>query len=84
MPFDSLMVMEQLAAQAAAWAVFAQVQEDAVSQALDTPAVRERLENLGATVVAAERRGPDYLGKFLRSEIAKWSGPIKASGAVLE
>jgi tripartite-type tricarboxylate transporter receptor subunit TctC len=56
----------------------------ALGQTLDTPAVRERLENLGATVVPAERRGPDHLARFLRGEIAKWAGPIKASGAAAE
>jgi tripartite-type tricarboxylate transporter receptor subunit TctC len=53
----------------------------ALSETLDTPAVRERLEELGASVVPAERRGPDYLTRFLRSEIEKWAGPIKLSGA---
>jgi hypothetical protein len=24
---------------------------------------------------------PEYLGKFVASEIEKWAGPIKASGA---
>jgi len=56
----------------------------ALSEALDTPAVRERLEGLGATVVAPERRGPDYLARFLPAEIAKWAVPIKASGAVMD
>jgi tripartite-type tricarboxylate transporter receptor subunit TctC len=53
----------------------------ALSDTLDTQAVRERLESLGASVVPAERRGPDYLTRFLRSEIDKWAGPIKSSGA---
>jgi tripartite-type tricarboxylate transporter receptor subunit TctC len=55
-----------------------------LSKTLDTPVVRERLESLGATVVAPERRSPDYLAKFLRSEIDKWAGPIKASGVASE
>jgi tripartite-type tricarboxylate transporter receptor subunit TctC len=52
----------------------------AASEALDTPAVRERLESIGVTVVAPERRSPEYLAKFIVSEIAKWAVPIKASG----
>jgi tripartite-type tricarboxylate transporter receptor subunit TctC len=56
----------------------------ALNATLDTPAVRERLETLGASVVPAERRGPDYLTGFLRSEIAKWAGPIRLSGATTE
>jgi hypothetical protein len=32
----------------------------------------------------AARRTPDYLGGFVRSEIAKWAGPVKASGAKID
>ena len=52
----------------------------AASEAADTAAVRERLESIGVTVVAPERRSPEYLAKFIVSEIAKWAVPIKASG----
>ncbi len=48
--------------------------------ALNTLSVRERFESLGATVAAPDERSPDYLGKFVLSEIEKWAGPIKASG----
>jgi len=34
----------------------------------------------GADIVAPERRSPDYLQKFVASEIEKWAGPIKAAG----
>lgn len=57
---------------------------DAASQALDTPAVKERLASLGAQVVSPDRRTPDYLGKFLKSEIEKWAAPIKQSGAQVD
>jgi hypothetical protein len=30
--------------------------------------------------MAPERRTPEYLGKFVASEIEKWAAPIKASG----
>jgi putative tricarboxylic transport membrane protein len=53
----------------------------ALGETLDTATVRERLEALGATVVAAERRSPEYLASFLAREIEKWAGPIKAAGA---
>jgi tripartite-type tricarboxylate transporter receptor subunit TctC len=52
----------------------------AASEALDTPSVRERLEAIGVTVVAPDRRSPEYLEKFIVSEIEKWAVPIKASG----
>ena len=53
---------------------------DAASEAVDTPAVRTRFENLGVSVVAPQRRTPEYLARFVPSEIKKWAGPIKASG----
>jgi tripartite-type tricarboxylate transporter receptor subunit TctC len=53
----------------------------AASQTVDTPAVRERLATLGVTVIAPERRSPEYLAKFIPSEIEKWAVVIKASGA---
>ena len=51
---------------------------------MDTPAVRERLRELGATVVSADRRSPDYLQSFVAGEVAKWAAPIEASGAAVE
>lgn len=54
---------------------------DAFNDAIETPDVRARLESYGAEVVSAERRSPEYLQKFLESEIEKWAIPIKASGA---
>jgi len=52
----------------------------AASEAMDTPSVRERLETIGVTAVAPERRSPEYLAKFIVSEIARWAVPIRASG----
>jgi tripartite-type tricarboxylate transporter receptor subunit TctC len=52
----------------------------AVNDAVETPAVRERFKSIGVTIPAPERRTPDYLAKFVVSEIARWAGPIKASG----
>jgi tripartite-type tricarboxylate transporter receptor subunit TctC len=42
---------------------------DAAAQAMKTPAVRERLETLGAVIVSPDRATPEYLGPFLKSEI---------------
>ncbi len=42
--------------------------------------MQERLREIGATVIAPERRSPEYLQKFVESEIAKWAVPIRASG----
>jgi tripartite-type tricarboxylate transporter receptor subunit TctC len=53
----------------------------ASNEAVETPAVRERYKAIGVTIPAAERRTPEYLAKFVPSEIERWAGPIKASGA---
>jgi tripartite-type tricarboxylate transporter receptor subunit TctC len=52
----------------------------ATSDALDSPAVRERYEQLGVTVVARDRRSPEFLAKYIPEEFKRWSVPIKASG----
>ena len=52
----------------------------AMVAAMDTPAVRERLEKIGSDLVGPERRSPEYLAKFVADEIKKWEAPIKASG----
>ena len=57
---------------------------DAANQAMDTPAVKERLASLGAVVVSPDRRSADYLAKFTKEEIEKWAAPIKKSGAQLD
>lgn len=57
---------------------------DAAIKAIEKPSAREQLERLGATIVAAERRSPDYLGRFVMDELKKWAGPVRTSGAVLD
>jgi tripartite-type tricarboxylate transporter receptor subunit TctC len=52
----------------------------AMVEAMNTPAVHDRLQSLGAVVVSADRATPAYLGKFTADEIKKWEAPIKASG----
>jgi tripartite-type tricarboxylate transporter receptor subunit TctC len=56
----------------------------AAVQALKTPAVRDRLQGLGAQIVADDRMTPQYLAQFVKSEIEKWAAPIRASGAIVE
>jgi tripartite-type tricarboxylate transporter receptor subunit TctC len=57
---------------------------DATVQAMETPSVQQRLSVIGAILVTPERRTPEYLKQFVRSEIDKWAGPIRASGASLD
>jgi tripartite-type tricarboxylate transporter receptor subunit TctC len=52
----------------------------ALGKTLDNSAVQARLRETGVTVVAPNRRLPDYLAHFVASEVKKWEGPIKASG----
>jgi tripartite-type tricarboxylate transporter receptor subunit TctC len=56
----------------------------AMVQAMKTPAVKERLESIGAQVVSDDRTSPEYLGQFVKSEIEKWAAPIKSSGVTVE
>ena len=56
----------------------------AIVQAMDTPAVRVRLQSVGAQVVSDDRATPEYLGNFVKSEIVRWAAPIKASGALVK
>jgi len=46
--------------------------------------VQQRLKDIGATVVEPGRRSPEYLQKFVESEIEKWAVPIKASGLSMD
>jgi len=57
---------------------------DAAVGAMNTPAVRDRLQGLGATLVGPDRQSSAYLGKFVADEIKKWQAPIKASGVQVE
>lgn len=57
---------------------------DAVVQALDTPAVRTRLEGLGILLPPPAERTPEFLGRLVESDIAKWAAPITASGARMD
>ena len=53
-------------------------------KALDLPSVRGRFAPIGEEIPTADRRTPEYFAKFVEGEIARWSGPIKASGVTVE
>jgi tripartite-type tricarboxylate transporter receptor subunit TctC len=57
---------------------------EAGSEAVESPAVRARFADIGVVVVAAPRRTTEYLAGFVPKEIARWAGPIAASGAAVE
>jgi len=49
-------------------------------QTIDTPAIYERLHEQGVTPPPADQRSPEYLAKFIKEEVTRWDGPIKAAG----
>lgn len=57
---------------------------DATVATMNTPSVQQRLKDIGANLVAPDRRSPEYLKKFVESEIEKWAGPVRASGVLIE
>jgi tripartite-type tricarboxylate transporter receptor subunit TctC len=56
----------------------------ASNEAVETSAVRERLESLGVVVPGPERRTREYLLKFVPAELERWAVPIKASGVTAD
>jgi len=52
----------------------------AMSDTLDDPVIRKKLEELGLEIVPPERRSPDYLAKYLPEEIERWAKPIRQAG----
>ena len=55
---------------------------EALDKALDDPATRKRLIDLGGVVPEKASRGPDALQTLVESEVARWTPILKASGAV--
>jgi tripartite-type tricarboxylate transporter receptor subunit TctC len=51
----------------------------AVNDMLDDPTLRKRLEDLGLEIVPPERRGPEYLARFVPEEIERWAKVVKAA-----
>jgi len=52
----------------------------AMSDTLDDPVIRGRLEDLGLEIAAPERRTPEYLKKFLADEVERWGKVVHAAG----
>src|SRR6516162_3084565 len=51
---------------------------------INAPAVKMRMQEIGADLVPRERSSPEHLQRFVESEIKKWAGPIKASGVSMD
>jgi tripartite-type tricarboxylate transporter receptor subunit TctC len=56
----------------------------AISDALDTPAVQARYKALGVTMIPPDRRSPEYLNQFVKTEMERWGSAIRASGVQIE
>ena len=52
----------------------------AMSDTLDNPSIRRRLEELGLEITPPEQRSPEYLAQFLPQEIERWAKPIREAG----
>jgi tripartite-type tricarboxylate transporter receptor subunit TctC len=52
----------------------------AMSDTVDDPTIRKRLEELGLEIVPPDHRSPEYLAKYLPQEIERWAKPIQAGG----
>ena len=52
----------------------------AMSDTLDDPAIRKKLEELGLVIMPPEQRSTEYLAKYLPEEIERWAKPIREAG----
>jgi tripartite-type tricarboxylate transporter receptor subunit TctC len=55
---------------------------ETLSKALDDPATRKRLLDLGSVLPQGDERSPQALGELVQSEVARWTPILKAAGAV--
>jgi tripartite-type tricarboxylate transporter receptor subunit TctC len=56
----------------------------AAVEAMKSPQVADKLAGLGAKIATPSEMTSQYLADLVKSEIAKWSVPIKASGVIIE
>jgi tripartite-type tricarboxylate transporter receptor subunit TctC len=52
----------------------------AILEAMRTPALQSRANEIGASLVAQDRRSAEYFATFVRTEIDKWGNTIRAAG----
>jgi tripartite-type tricarboxylate transporter receptor subunit TctC len=53
---------------------------EALRAAVADPAVRKRIEELGALPASPETSTPEYLGRMVKNDVERWSVVIKAAG----
>ena len=57
---------------------------DALVRALDDPATRKRLLDLGSILPDQAGRSPQALSDLVNSEVARWTPILKAAGAAAQ
>ena len=58
--------------------------KDTTQAAMDTPAIKTRMLEIGVTGVAPDRRSPEYLANYVVEEVVRWEAPIKSGGLQVE
>ncbi len=58
--------------------------ETTTQAAVDLPHIKKRLTDIGVTGVAADRRSPEYLAKYIAEEVARWEGDLQDQKRALE
>jgi tripartite-type tricarboxylate transporter receptor subunit TctC len=56
----------------------------AMNTAIEDPAMRKRLEELGLEILPPEQRTPEYLAKYLAEDVARWKKVIVQAGIPVE
>ena len=57
---------------------------DALDKALDDPATRKRLLDIGGVLPDKAGRTPEALGKFVAAEVVRWNKVLKAAGVTVD
>ena len=55
-----------------------------MNTAIEDPAMRKRLEELGLEILPAEQRTPEYLAKYLAEDVERWKKVIASAGIPVE
>jgi tripartite-type tricarboxylate transporter receptor subunit TctC len=54
--------------------------DEALRAALNDPAIRKRIEDLGSIPAAADQMGPEALTRLVRAEVDRWATVVRAAG----
>jgi tripartite-type tricarboxylate transporter receptor subunit TctC len=55
-----------------------------MNTAIEDPAMRKRLEELGLEILPAEQRTPEYLARYLAEDVERWKKVIATAGIPVE